>query len=129
MLKACKYCGNIHDSRYVCGKKPTYKAKANDSKSRFRRTNVWTEKSKQIRERDTYLCQICKRMIAMTGDMKQYNSAELQVHHIISLEEDFGLRLEDNNLLTVCAYHHEMCEDGRISRDTQLKIAYEQETT
>lgn len=127
MLKACKYCGRIHDTKYDCGKKPKYRGKVNNKKELFRKTRAWTERSIQIRNRDCNLCQICKRMIKMQGDMRQYEYEGLQVHHIYSLQEDFDKRMDGLNLITVCSYHHELCENGRIDRKTQLDIAREQE--
>ncbi len=61
----------------------------------------------------------------MSVGMRRYETDNLSVHHIIPLEEDFNLRLDDANLLTVCSLHHEMCECGEISRDLQLKLAYD----
>lgn len=127
MLRSCKYCGRIHDTKLDCGKKPIYRGKISNKKELFRKTRAWTERSIQIRERDNNLCQICKRKIHMTDDMRQFEYNNLQVHHIYSLQEDFDKRLDGSNLITVCAYHHELCENGRIDRKTQLDIADEQE--
>ncbi|MBE6021667.1 MAG: HNH endonuclease [Cellulosilyticum sp.] len=127
MLKSCKYCGKIHDSKYDCGMKPRYRGKVNNKKELFRKTKAWTVRSIEIRDRDHNLCQVCKRNIRMTDDMRQYEYDNLSVHHIYSLQEDFDKRLDGLNLITVCSYHHELCENGRIDRRTQLKIASEQE--
>ena len=128
MLRACKYCGRIHDSKYDCGMKPKYRGKINNKKELFRKTRVWTELSKQIRERDNYLCQLCTRKIMMNDDMKQYEYDNISVHHIYSLQEDFDRRMDPLNLISVCSYHHELCENDRIKRRTQLDIAEEQES-
>lgn len=61
MLRACKYCGRIHDSKYDCGMKPKYHGKVNDKKEKFRWTKAWQSMREQIRERDNYLCQLCIR--------------------------------------------------------------------
>lgn len=58
----------------------------------------------------------------MEGTETKYNTEELSVHHIIPLREDFNKRADLSNALTVCRAHHDMCEDGRISRDVQLKL-------
>ena len=127
MLKACKYCGKIHDTHYDCKRKPVRsRGRAADSKSYyFRRSDTWTRKSQEIRERDGYLCQICIRKLYNT--LRQFNYDTLSVHHIVPIHEDYDKRLDNDNLLTVCRMHHEMCEDGTISRREQLKIAKEQE--
>lgn len=127
MLKACKYCGKIHDTHYDCGRKPVRtRSQAADSKSYyFRRSDSWTRKSQEIRERDGYLCQICIRKLHNT--LRQFNYDTLSVHHIVPINEEYDKRLDNGNLLTVCRMHHEMCEEGMISRQEQLEIAKEQE--
>ena len=35
-------------------------------------------------------------------------------------------RLDDDNLITVCGYHHEMAESGQIDRQALHEIAKEQ---
>lgn len=114
MLKSCKYCMRIHDSKYDCGKKPQRKKQGNN-KDKFRWTRKWREKRNQIVERDSYLCQICK-----VNDRYNYN--DLEVHHIISLEDDFDRRLDDDNLITLCEEHHEQAESGEISKDCLYKL-------
>jgi hypothetical protein len=124
MLKSCKYCGRIHDSKYDCGKKPQFK-KRDTNKDRFRWTKVWQRKREEIKQRDNYLCQICIRNLYDTHD--QYNYNDLSVHHAIPLEEDFERRLDNKILLTICDPHHEMAESGEIPREIILEIIGEQE--
>ena len=119
MLKSCQYCSRIHDSKYDCGKKPK-KYKKRNEKDKFRSTQFWQIKREEITQRDRYLCQICIRE-------DKYNHEELEVHHAISLQEDFGKRLDNDNLLTLCEKHHEMAEKGKITREKILFIIKEQE--
>jgi 5-methylcytosine-specific restriction endonuclease McrA len=123
MLKACKYCGRIHDSRYDCGKKPQREKKVTYI-DKFRSSRRWREKREQIRQRDRNLCQICIRNLYNTD--RRYNGENLSVHHAIPLEKDFDRRLDDDNLLTVCAFHHEMAEAGLIPLEILKKIINEQ---
>ena len=44
------------------------------------------------------------------------------MHHIISLEEDYNKRLDSDNLITLCRYHHELAEKGEISREELQEI-------
>ena len=125
MLKACKYCGRVHDKKYDCGRKPQRQKSSGGKGYFFRRSESWTEKSKEIRERDRYLCQICLRKLH--GAVRQFNYDGLSVHHIVPVNEDYDRRLDNDNLLTVCRTHHEMCERGEISREEQKRIAEEQE--
>lgn len=128
MLKGCKYCGRIHDSRFDCGHKPVrkYKCKRDDNAAQFRRSQRWKDKSIRVRERDHYLCQCCIRNFR--GTVRRLNNSDLSVHHAIPVSEDYSRRLDDDNLVTLCAVHHEMAECGAISRDEILKIIQEQET-
>lgn len=124
MLKSCKYCGKIHDSKYDCGKKPVRKKQGNN-KDRFRWTQAWQKKRKEIKQRDNYLCQICIRKLYDTEN--QYTYENLEVHHAIPLEVDFDKRLDNDNSLTLCEHHHEMAESGEIPLNIILKIIKEQE--
>lgn len=114
MLKSCKYCGRIHDSKYDCGKKPQRKKQGNE-KDKFRWSRKWREKRNQIVERDQYLCKICKAE-------GQYNYNDLEVHHITSLEEDFTRKLDEDNLITLCVLHHKQADRGEIDKEYLYKL-------
>jgi len=116
MLKSCKYCGRIHDSKYDCGMKPKRKKEGNE-KDKFRWSRKWREKRNQIVQRDNYLCLVCKHR-------GKYNYNDLEVHHITSLEEDFNRRLDEDNLITLCSECHELAESGAISKDYLYKLLY-----
>jgi 5-methylcytosine-specific restriction endonuclease McrA len=96
----------------VC-KRPTTKKKSKANS--FRKTNKWTEKSKSIRKRDKYLCKVC--LSGKYDTNYKYTYKELEVHHIVPIEEDYSMRLDSNNLITLCRMHHEMAEKGQISRE------------
>lgn len=123
MLKTCKYCG-IVPYNHICPhiKKTEKKVTETD---KFRWTKVWQRKRDEIKRRDLYLCQICIRELYNTEN--KYNSNNLSVHHNISIAEDYNKRLDNNNLLTVCSIHHEMCENGEIPKEIVQKIIDEQE--
>lgn len=114
MLKTCSRCGCLHNHNYTCNK-GRYDNKKDTDANRFRRTSKWTKKSNDIRQRDNYLCRCCIAKIYETN--YQYTYKDLGVHHIVPLEEDFDLRLDDDNLITLCSYHHQLAEDKVISRD------------
>ena len=124
MLKSCKYCMRIHDSKYDCGRKPQRKKQGNN-KDRFRWTQAWQRKREEIKDRDKHLCQVCIRNLYDTHN--QYTYDDLEVHHAIPLEEDFEKRLDNENLITICEGHHEMAERGEIPLEVILKIIREQE--
>lgn len=56
------------------------------------------------------MCVYCAARGIVTTD-------ELEAHHIVPIEEDYELRLEDDNLITLCAAHHRLADAGKISRD------------
>lgn len=115
MLKSCPYCQSIHDSKIKC--KIKYK-KINHKmtiKDKFRSTSAWQKKREEIKERDYYLCRICLYN-------KKINRLNLQVHHIVSLEEDYNKRLDSNNLITLCPKCHELAENGCYDKKFLLNL-------
>ena len=125
-LKSCQYCSRIHSTDYDCGKRPKRKYKyIRPDEDTFRNTSVWRKKRDEIRERDNYLCQICIRNLYNTTRI--LNSEELEVHHCEKLRDNYEKRLDNDNLLTVCEYHHKRCDLGEIPRDIVKKIILEQE--
>ena len=91
----------------------------------FRSTMAWKLKRNEIRDRDRNLCQICFRELYQTIDKLNYEN--LSVHHCEPLNENFDKRLDDDNLLTVCEYHHRLCDNGTIPQDEVKRIIIEQE--
>ncbi len=121
--KSCKYCGKIHDENIVCNKKPIKRKKIDDT-TRFRNSPRWQKKRKHIKERDNYLCQICIR--ELYGAKRKYNHKNLQVHHAIPINVGDDLKLNENNLITLCSMHHSMCDKGEIPYEEIKKIIDEQ---
>lgn len=129
MKISCAYCRKIHDKSYDCGKKPTwgkgsYKKMKYD-KDRFRSTAAWQKKAEEIKERDHYLCQICFRNLYRTTS--RLNSTELSVHHVVPLKEAYELRLENDNLITLCGRHHREADKGLIPLNIIKEIIRQQE--
>ena len=116
MLKLCRYCNRIHEKNIRCSSAPV-KHKTITDKDRFRWTAVWQKKREHIKKRDKYLCQWC------LYHRHTLNYTDLQVHHIVPLEEAYDLRLDDDNLITLCAFPcHEEAESGKIKREDLQKI-------
>src|SRR4051812_15779288 len=103
MLKSCSHCGSIHDRNYQCPSKPK-RLKEPTYIDKFRWSRRWTNKRKQINERDKHLCQVCIRKLYNTH--QQYNFTNIEVHHIVPIAEDYHKRLDDDNLICLCSYHH-----------------------
>lgn len=121
MKKACSYCGQIHDLKFECPKKPVriYKshAKKNSIEDIFRSSYDWKKKRSYILKRDRYLCIVC-----LHGTPSRFTTSGLSVHHIVPLKVDFDLRLDDDNLITLCHAHHGLAEKGVISADMLKSI-------
>lgn len=126
MLRSCVYCGKLHDENFVCEKKKqviyerTNRKKyinknKNTEASKFRSKNIWAKKRNEIRERDLNCCRICL-------SQKKINTKNLSVHHIVPIEKDYDLRLENSNLITLCQRHHEEAEAGVYSREELRRI-------
>lgn len=114
----CSKCGVVPRG-HKCPFK-TYKKKAYDTEAdKFRRTKRWANKSLEIRQRDRYLCKVCEANLYNT--IQQFNFNTLDVHHIAPISEDYNKRLDNDNLITLCRYHHKMADDGNIPK----KVLYE----
>jgi 5-methylcytosine-specific restriction protein A len=112
MFKVCSQCGMLHDfNADLCQARRVKK----DTKAvRFRNTSRWQRKRKEIRERDRHLCQVCLLDIYDTRQMYTYDNIE--VNHIVPINEDITKALDDDNLLSLCSFHHKMADRGKIPR-------------
>lgn len=117
MLKTCSVCGKIHDINKTCYRN---KKKKKTEANKFRQTYEWQMKTKSIRQRDSNLCQVC--LNGKYNTIYRYNFSQLEVHHIVPIDEDYSRRLDSLNLITLCNYHHMMAEDRRISREELQEI-------
>ena len=114
MLRACSICGKIHDISQPCpDRNPLRNAKAD----RFRNTVAWKRKREEVKKRDCYLCRYC-------FDIKyKVNTSNLSVHHINSIEKAYHQRLDNDNLITLCADCHSKAETGKIDKKTLKRLA------
>ena len=122
IYKSCKYCGKIHKENHKCNKKLI--KKKIDEAVKFRNSPKWQKKRKHIKERDNYLCQVCIRELYSTK--RKYNSEGLQVHHAVPINLSEDLKLDENNLITLCSMHHSMCDKGKIPYGEVKNIIIEQ---
>ena len=107
MYRACSRCGKIHDTNYKCNKGIIYKGgKERD----LRKTYKWKKKSIEIREDANYLCEVCK-------DNGIINYKNIEVHHINKLVDNPDELLENENLISLCSYHHKQADKGLISKE------------
>lgn len=129
MLKICSTCGKIHEFNTVCPKRieavkkrqakyDRSKYDRNSAADLFRNTKKWQRKRNEIKLRDLNICRYCfliRHKITTSG---------LSVHHIISLDKDFDLRLSNNNLISLCRDCHEAAEKGVIKTEELKKIIH-----
>ena len=114
MKKTCIHCG-IVDESHICPHRKSRQKSGDRQSDRFRKTKAWTDKSIEIRTRDRYLCQCCLHNLYDTFTWLNYKTVE--VHHIDKLEENYDRRLDNDNLISLCSYHHKMADKGQIPRD------------
>ena len=115
----CSHCGIVKRGHHCPHK--TYKKKAYDTEAdRFRKSKRWTNKSIEIRQRDRYLCRVCEANLYNT--VQQFNYKELDVHHIEKLNENFDKRLDDDNLIPLCRFHHKMADEGKIPKEVLYSL-------
>lgn len=103
MKRYCSICHKIHEGR--CARPRYTNAVRNSQADKFRNTQVWRRKAAEILARDYHCCRVCAHAgIICTED--------LSVHHIIPIAKDYDKRLDEDNLITLCRYHHEQAERG-----------------
>ena len=115
MLRSCKYCGRIHDTKFDCGMKPR-RVKRQTEQSALRNTARWRRARMRVNDRDGCLCRVCLSQGVITHD-------GLETHHIIPLAENPDYAFDGDWLITLCGRHHELAERGEITRDVLHKLA------
>ena len=110
--KTCSRCGVV-DYNHKCNKGKIYKHNDID---KLRSSTRWANKSIEIREASNYLCSVC-----LDEGILNYDNVE--VHHIVKLQDKPDLLLENDNLICLCKYHHKLADKGKIKQDYLLKLA------
>ena len=120
MTVSCRYCGRVHPAGVTCPRKPKgCRSKGEPTQAdRFRWHKAWKTTRDAIIDRDFHMCRIC-----FEGTRGTFPPGPLQVHHIVPLAEDYSLRMEESNLITLCPRHHRDAEDGTISREELRALA------
>ena len=124
MLKSCQYCGRIHDKGFDCGKKPQPQRRNDYRRSENtagRYTNAWKLKAAEIKRRQKHICPLCYK--EFLNGLCKLKTEPLEAHHIIPLEENAELLLEDGNIIGLCRRHHEAAEAGEVPRGELLELA------
>lgn len=116
MLKACKYCGRIHARDFDCGRRPVRTKYVRSEAEQLRYTGAMNAKSRQIKERQAFLCPLC----VAAGDLRP---KQLETHHIRKLRLHPELALEDENLIALCLEHHELADRGVVEEEQLRELA------
>ena len=125
MYKTCSHCGIVPEN-HICPYR-TYRKKERDTQAnRFRSSKAWTNKSREIKEKSKYLCEVCIENKYHT--INQFNFNKLETHHIEPLCENYTRRLDNFNLVVLCNYHHKLAENGEIPREYLFELAEKRES-
>lgn len=123
-LVTCTHCGIVKRG-HQCPYKKSRQREKDKASDKFRKTKAWTNKSIEIREKSKYLCAVCLEGKYHTTDWLNYKN--LEVHHIVPVKEDYNRRLDNENLVCLCSFHHHMAENGQIPRNELFEMARKRE--
>ena len=128
-LKTCTYCHKIHDSKKKCTAKRGYYREKNSRYEKdkdyikFIKSKKWHDKSQEIKRLDCYRCLVCQSLGLISP-------TDLEVHHIIKYRNNASLRLDNNNLITLCVNHHKQADSNKIqARELHSLINKYRDTT
>lgn len=100
-------CKKYNSDRYI-------RDKENESYRLFYTTQTWKNKREDILRRDNYECQMCKTLC-------KYEVAT-DVHHVLSLRDNYDKRLDNDNLLSLCHHcHHNIVHALDLNNKSKLK--------
>ena len=74
-----------------------------NKKAKFRSSSEWKKKRKEIMKRDNFECKLCGK------------KEGLQCHHVHSLDVNWEMRLDNNNIITVCKDCHSNIHNNKYS--------------
>lgn len=109
----CAHCGVVKRG-HICPHKKRHYKDGDKQSDKFRSTKVWQRKREEIKQKSKYLCAVCFEGKHHT--MNILNHRNLEVHHIVPLAENYNKRLDNDNLICLCSFHHKMAEKCLITR-------------
>ena len=124
MMKACGYCGKMHDINSTCPRKPTQAGRKYPTKTdadRLRNTYRWRHKREQIKADAHYMCEVC-------ADQGHITNRHLEVHHITKLNANPNLLTDDDNLVCLCTTHHKQADADELDPNYLKQLAKKRNT-
>nr|DAJ67151.1 MAG TPA: NinG recombination protein [Caudoviricetes sp.] len=82
---------------------------------KFIKSKQWYEKSQEIKLLDAYCCLMCKSLGLISPKY-------LEVHHIVKVRSDSSLKLDNDNLITLCVNHHKMADSNKIQASELYRL-------
>ena len=120
-LKTCTYCRKIHGKEINCTAKRGYyrdkntRYKKDKDYIKFIKSKQWNNKSQEIKLLDSHCCLVCKSLGLV-------RPVYLEVHHINKVRNDYEKRLENDNLITLCVFHHKQADNNKISTNELYRL-------
>ena len=82
---------------------------------KFIKSKQWYEKSQEIKLLDAYCCLMCQSLGLISPKY-------LEVHHIVKVRNDSSLKLDNDNLITLCVNHHKMADSNKIQASELYRL-------
>lgn len=95
MLKSCKYCGRIHDSKHRCIAMPINKSRHTKEHDKFFKSYKWQKLRAMVLKEYPY-CERC------WSKYKRINTDNLQGHHLLSYAHYPECALDYLNIAILC---------------------------
>ena len=121
--KYCEKC-KIKKEKEIKENRKDYFKRYNENRDdiySFYNSKEWTSIRAVVKQRDMGLCQVCL--------MKNIIHYMTTVHHIIELKDNYSLRIDENNLISVCSSCHQKIhreyENGTESKQKMIEVLQE----
>ena len=117
--KTCKMCGIVEEG-HLCPYRKSRQKSGDRESDKFRNTAIWQKKRDEIKQKSKYLCEVC--LEGKHHTLNTINYKNIEVHHIVPIGEDYNKRLDNDNLICLCSFHHKMAENGIITKEELMEI-------
>lgn len=116
MYKSCSRCGKLHPHNQRCN---VGRYQGGEEREQ-RNTYAWHSKAREIKEKSSYLCEVCR-------DKGVYTYKSLEVHHIAKVKDEPSKLLDDFNLVCLCTACHKLAEKGEFKKEYLKELAEKRE--